>query len=122
MSLNCRAHTKSPEFERQKEQWRGDVALEEVEPERRDLHADVLDLLFWHKTHVEHVLSGCTNAHGDLITHCLRIESFSIEVGKGGINSPEALCVFFSMVACSPRTIGLGSISPWIWRDALQDN
>ena len=58
------------------------------------------------------MLTGCPNIHGKDVVHCLRVKSFSIEVGKGGGDSLEALFVVFSMEASSPRTMGLGSMLP----------
>ena len=53
----------------------------------------VLGLLFWHEAHAKHVLTGCTNIHGQEVVHCLRVKSFSTEIGKRG-DSLEALCGF----------------------------
>ena len=58
----------------------------------RDLSVEVVSLLFRHKAHAEDVLTCSTNIHGEQIIHCLRIESFSIEVCKCGGNSLKALC------------------------------
>ena len=40
------------------------------------------------------MLTCCTNIHGQEIVHCLRVESFSVEVGKGGSDSLKVLCCF----------------------------
>ena len=88
------------------------ITLDELRPESRDHRVKNLGLLFWYKAHAEQVLTGCTNIHGQEVNHCLRVEPFRIEVGKRGGDSLEAL-FGFSKVACSPRTIGLGS---WISR------
>ena len=39
-------------------------------PECRDLHVEVVSLLFRHKTHAQNVLTGCTNIHGGSFTVC----------------------------------------------------
>ena len=74
-------------------------------PERRNLHVKVLGLLFWNRAHAKRVLPGCTNVHGQEVVHCLRIRSFSIEVGKRGGDPLEALCCFLhgSLLAQNDR-------------------
>ena len=54
-----------------------------------------LALLLWHTAHAEHVLTGCTNIHGQEVIPCLRVKSFSTEIRKRGGDSLEALCGFF---------------------------
>ena len=50
----------------------------------RDLSVEVVSLLFWHEAHAQHVLTCCPNIHGEWVVHCLCIESFGVEVCKGG--------------------------------------
>ena len=40
------------------------------------------------------MLTCCAHIHGELVVHCLRIESLSIEVCKCSGNSLKALCCF----------------------------
>ena len=60
-----------------------------------DLRVKVVGLMFWHEAHTKHMLTGSTNMHGQEVIHCLRIESFSIEVGKSGGDLLETQSVFF---------------------------
>ena len=60
-----RPHQVLLDCEELKKQRRGDVALDEVGPKGRHLSVEVASFLFWHKTHAQHVLTGCSNIHGE---------------------------------------------------------
>ena len=90
--------------------------MHETGPKGDNLSVEVLSLLFRHKAHAEDVLTCGTHVHGELIVHGLHIESLSVEVCKCGGDFLKALYCFLHGGLCSPKTTGLGSVSPWIYR------
>ena len=86
-----------------------------------DLCVKILGLLFWHRIHAKHVLTGCTNIHGQEIVHCLRVKSFCIEVGKRGGDSMKALFCFFPWRPVRPEQWDQAQCHPE-FGSVLQDN
>ena len=75
--------------------------------------SNVLASCFGNKAHPQHMLAGSTNMHGEEVVDSLRAETLSTELSECVEAMARSRRVVFSIVACSPRTVGPGSVSPW---------